>query len=187
MVATKRIRPEQEGRGDVLSELFRFHGRIRSALVQLAGLAGVSVVGDAERESAADLLAFFRGPLLWHDIDEETSLLPRLKRAVCTAEELEVLCAISTDHEHMEETVDEVVLSLEALLNATDLNAVRRLPELAERLRAILHPHLALEERHLLPLARRLLSDDDLDRMRREIDTRNRLRRAGVRSVVALG
>jgi hemerythrin-like domain-containing protein len=173
------------GPGDPLSDLFRFHAKIRNMLQMLGDLGASRVLGAEEIATAEGLLHFLRGPLMWHDLDEEASLLRRMRQAVKEAEELEVMRVVSEDHERMEETVEALV---PVLVRVTEGSAhhLRELPDLKRKLAGVLEPHLTMEERKLFPIARRILSNEDLIEMRDEIEAREALRRKGQRAAVEL-
>lgn len=164
---------------DPLAVLFRFHGEIRTAINLLESLADAPTNGRWAREHRAraeQLLHFFSGPLIWHDIDEECSLLPRLAHRVYAEEhELEdALQRIRRDHAIMERRLEPVLVHLSGL-------AAGRHPDKAfaadvEQLRDHLLPHLAGEERDLFPFARLVLTESDLREMGEELEARAAVR-----------
>lgn len=176
-VANQPTRIHESGRKDGLSEIFSFHSQIRAALSRLSALAETRSFGDAERESAQSLLDFFRGPLIWHDIDEETTLMPRLRRAAQGGELEAVLGDISDAHENMEEMLDSLLPMLEAVVRPYQFPNPETLREFSTQLRAILEPHLAQEEKQLLPFARRLLDEKERELMAEELAARRESRK----------
>jgi hemerythrin-like domain-containing protein len=167
---------------DPLAALFRFHGEIRTALNLLEGLADEPA--DARwarehRQRAQKLLHFLSGPLIWHDIDEECSLLPRLSHRVY-AEEHELddaLQAIRRDHAVMERRLEPVLVHLSGL--AAGRHPEKSFASDVEKLRDHLLPHLASEERDLFPFARLVLTERHLQEMGEELEARAAARAEG--------
>jgi hemerythrin-like domain-containing protein len=163
---------------DALRRLLSFHGEIRAAVNQLAVLAR----GDEpEPKSAAhELLRFFAGPFAWHDLDEEASLLPRLRRLPNPPEDLtEMVDAVSADHDRLETFLDELVPLLEMVALGREKPDEERLVRASQELRGLILSHLALEERTVFPLAARLLSREELAGLFREIEDRAETREEG--------
>lgn len=170
-VEPRAVEHHVAGPNDALSAIFRFHGRIRAALFELDSLAVLLHPDDEQRARADKLMDFFTGPLVWHDIDEETSLMPRLRRRV-QAEELEtVLDRVSEQHEAMETTIEHLLPALRDFAEGRVGGA--GLSDLAEQLHDVLEPHLSLEEHDLLPFARLVLTDEDLAAIATEVKSRH--------------
>ena len=123
-----------------------------------------------DRRNASDIVDFFTGPLIWHDIDEETSLMPRLRHRVESPDLESALATIAEQHEQMEDAIERLLPALGMFVSGAASGDV--LADLSAKLRAVLGPHLALEERELLPFARMVLNDQDLEDMWNEIQAR---------------
>jgi hemerythrin-like domain-containing protein len=110
--------------------------------------------------------------------------MPRLRKRVQATELADALEQISHDHEQMEEALEKLIPRLHELAEATNLEAFREVGALSQKLRSILEPHLLLEEKHLLPFARMVLTAEDLEAMAKEIAQRQELRDKGLPAVV---
>jgi iron-sulfur cluster repair protein YtfE (RIC family) len=157
---------------DPLHELLSFHGEIRSAIKRLFLLVKAP---EAElREGLDAFITFIEGPLLWHDIDEELSVFPRLRRIETPPRLQTLLGEASRAHEAMEDALGE-------LLERVDPERPDRtlLSAAANDLELILQPHLVMEEQEIFPLARLLLEEEDLVKIRAEIDERISEREVG--------
>lgn len=170
---------------DALATLMRFHSSIRAALSGLDELARAQEWDKKHQVEARALLNFFTGPLIWHDIDEETSLLPRVRRRAHDASLTKVLDDITHQHEAMEGVLERLMPPLEAACSDPPPEIVG-LEDLARELRAIIEPHLATEERSLIPLARAVLTGEDLEAMEQEISQRDEMRRKGAKNVIKI-
>jgi hemerythrin-like domain-containing protein len=164
---------------DPLKAILSFHGRIRSALRTLDELGELAEAGRVDPMVARALFDFFSGPLVWHDFDEEASLMPRLRRVQHPPRLERMLAAVSEAHEKMETCLEEICPYLKEVAGGAEPQA-EPLRRLGTELRELLEPHLRMEEQEIIPLARLLLSEDDLDEMRREMRERLRDRRAHV-------
>lgn len=169
---------------DPIERFVRFHRRVRASLDRLDAVVDARSWTTSDRRSAARLADFFHGPLVHHDHDEEVSLLPRLRRRIGDADSL-VVC--SRWHEAMEHLVDEIVPVLRGVAEGTTTTAPALLVVRGHGLRKLLERHLVLEEEEIFPLARRLLSDDDLRDVAAEITRRAVERKLGTRRVLVLG
>lgn len=167
---------ERRRREDPIVVFLSFHTRIRAALTTLEELAASDAEESGIRKAQA-LVDFFEGPLTWHDLDEEGSLMPRL-RAVEHPPRLErMLDACSSTHRAMDDAIEEVLPYLRHVARGGVADK-ERLSQASTRMRALLEPHLRLEEQEVLPLARLLLAERDLDEIADEMDRRAELRRA---------
>jgi hypothetical protein len=172
-------RPDDEG----LRALMSFHGEIRAALTRLTGLANGS---DTTPEATAHaLVRFFEGPLSWHDLDEEVSLLPRLRRLAEKPADLdEMLEAVAEDHEALESYIDRLLPHL-AAVSAREAAPDHGLLLAATRdLKRMLMRHLALEEQTLFPLALALLPAEEKRALGAELRRRRAAREEGAHNAV---
>lgn len=170
---------------DPLRDLVRFHGHIRRAMRSLELLASGEDTDGTMHANASGLIDFLAGPLVWHDIDEETSLLPRLRRAKHSRHLDEMIAAVQRQHEAMEGLIEQVLPHLEAAAHdrTRDLDGFERV---ARALVEVLDEHLALEERELFPFARLSLTDDDVNEIDDEIRHRTVTRTRGMKTVLEL-
>lgn len=128
---------------------------------------------DAEaRAAAAAVMRYFDTSATQHHEDEEEDLFPALiesmagSDAVCLRELTE---ALKADHrtlqacwERVRVVLEQVVAGVPAPLTSDDVEALAGLYE----------RHIAREEGELLPMAARLLSDEDLERVGRAMRKR---------------
>ncbi len=112
-------------------------------------------------------LAFLEGPLEAHLKDEDNGLLPLLKKRVLPEDNLDLLFKeIEQEHQMIEGATIEIKEQLEALLKnikEVDTNAFGYL------LRSFFEAHrrhIAWENLVMIPLAKRRLTQDDLDELK---------------------
>ena len=157
-----------------LERLTAFHADMRAATAALTELFDGATRGRFDQGEAKRLDVFFRGPLLWHDEDEEVGLLPRLRRVAVKDSERAIIDATSRGHDRMEELLEH----LGPLLSALAAGAGSP-PELAagaaeaRALRTLLEGHMRLEEESLFPLAAQQLTHAELDDLGREMEARH--------------
>lgn len=127
---------------------------------------------DAARAAAASVIRYFETAAVDHHADEEEDLFPALiesmagSDAVCLRELTEGLAA---EHRELETRWQQLRATLEAIAaNATASLSAAEVETFVSRY----EHHIALEERELLPMAARLLSDPDLDRIGRAMRER---------------
>jgi hemerythrin-like domain-containing protein len=163
---------------DPLKDMQRFHGHVRTAMRALGQLASTPDRDEELHANARALLLFFNGPLVWHDIDEESSLLPRLRRASHSQHLDEMLDAVARQHEDLEKHVDELLPHLRAIVAGGPAHH-ENFERAATGMIDAMAEHLALEESEVFPFARLMLTEEQLDKMAHEIDRRRAARRAG--------
>lgn len=173
-------RQVDEASRDPLKRLLAFHGELRRALKALAGFAARGA-GEVTAQDVAPLIALLRGPLTFHDIDEETLLIPLILERLGTLDIDPGLERCRRDHQQLEGLVEALLDHLDGVAAGAPSNPVLLTTASAE-LNALLLPHLDLEEQVVFPFARRLLSDADLERMAHALEERARAR--GVDDVV---
>ena len=172
-----RGREQPRERADPILMFLSFHTRIRAALTTLEDLAEGGTHGGSTHKARA-LVDFFEGPLAWHDLDEEGSLLPRLRGVEHPPRLERMLDTCSATHRAMGEVIEDLLPCLRDIAR-TGIVDRERLIDAARRMRTLLEPHLKLEEQEVLPLARLLLSERDLDDIAEEMERRSSLRRGG--------
>jgi hemerythrin-like domain-containing protein len=177
--------PDADAPTDFLAEIFGFHQHIRRAVAELRELAASRELAKHQREQARNLVQFFTGPFLEHDLDEEAILLPRLRARTTRPEHLEALRLVSEDHDRMEGELEEIVTCLREIDHGSLLQ-LRALDRLVKRFEQTIEPHLLMEEHKLFPLARTCLDHDELRGMQSEWEKRSKLRKSGVRAAVPL-
>lgn len=157
--------PHSSPRRDALHLLLDSHEQIRrhTALAVLLGHAQ-AVERTARAVTASRLIHFFSLGLALHLEEEDSTLVPHLFAAGLPEEAHPHLWEMGRQHEELEQRVDEL-LPLWALVR----DSPERYPEVAgrlaeggRRLADLMEEHLGLEERHVFPLARSLLSPETL-------------------------
>jgi hemerythrin-like domain-containing protein len=133
----------------------------------------------AARTAAANVMRYFDTSAKHHHADEEEDLFPALiasmagSDAVCLRELTERL---RTDHRALEKAWQCVRGVLEKVARG---EAARLAPDDVQALVGQYEGHIEREEKELLPMAARLLSDDDLDRIGRAMRARRGIGDAG--------
>lgn len=144
---------------DGLRRLLDFHAEIRRALGELSALASDSARNSAWRTRSAALLAFLRGPLVWHDLDEELLLSPILRSRTASPAIDRALRSIAATHERMEALIEPLAELLARAAAGLDVEG-RELGRLADRAVGFIDASLASEEQ-LLREAPAALSVED--------------------------
>ena len=127
--------------------------------------------GEA-RTAAANVMRYFDTSALHHHVDEEKDLFPALieamagSDAVCLRELTESLAA---EHRELEARWWRVRVVLERVVAGERVSLES---EHVEALVGLYERHIKREEGELLPMAARLLSDDDLERVGRAMRER---------------
>jgi hemerythrin-like domain-containing protein len=147
-------------------------GRQCDTLRRLAGHLAVHGSDDQAREAAAGVLRYFDTAARHHHADEEEDLFPAIiesmagSDAVCLRQLTE---GLARDHRRIDAHWQPVRVVLQrvsagehALLAEADVEAFS----------SAYGQHIELEERELLPMAARLLSDQDLERLGRAMRER---------------
>jgi hemerythrin-like domain-containing protein len=163
------VRPRGE---TPFEELQKFHGEIRRSLDLLDDLARAPTYGEKEREVAYTLWEFFTGPLIWHDIDEELSVVKRLRETRKSPIFEALLTEMSDAHEEMEAMLQLLRPHLERLVRGGEPADAGAFVGAALELRELLEPHLTLEEREIFPFARFFFDEEALAEIREEIAAR---------------
>jgi hemerythrin-like domain-containing protein len=147
-----------------LDHLLACHRRILDRLDVLErACAALAEKPEEAQSTIAKCLRFLESNGAWHTQDEERSLFPRLTGRL-TSEEQTYLAELQRQHEQVE--------ALFSRVRSAPLEGLPRLvPGLAEAYRA----HIDFEERHLIGIARRLLSGEDLAAIAAEMKTRRGL------------
>lgn len=160
---------------DPIDDLIAFHGEIRSTLSALGHVVNEAKAGRLAKADANRVMAFFDGPLLWHDEDEEVSVLAHLRRLTLSASEASVLEATTRGHDRMEELIEATNPVLSAVVAGVALSAstVTRFADDSRKLTMLLDGHMHLEEHELFPLAKRRLSVTELEGIGRDVSARH--------------
>ena len=152
----------RSNRPDPLTQLDRSHRRLEEACNVL-----IDAVGARDLALLEEVQAFFRRQGRLHEEDEDRSLFPRLAQLPDTPSALlERLAVEHRAHHALGLRLDEAVSGRH---DGELWDAIRAVgDELVKAYRT----HIDLEETELFPLARRVLTQTDLDAMRVEMDAR---------------
>lgn len=164
------------GDGDVVDALVDCHKRIRAFLALARRLAAAGDVPEADaRDAAARVRRYFTVALPLHALDEDESVLPRLRGRDAAVDQ--ALRAMHRDHEEHGPLVDRLVSIVSAISDrpAERPSRAADLAEVVDALDAHFAAHLDREEAVIFPAIRRLLDEP----ARQAIAAELRARRAG--------
>lgn len=171
---------------DPFARLEQTHRRLEERLEMLQRAAEDLSAGVGVSSALADVdeVAHFLGRgAVRHVEDEENTLFPRLRERAASHAELDaILIALEKehhDHRALEDSVRALVSSWENRKPSAE--EVSQLSEIAGRLRSVYATHIAREEKELFPLARKILSAEEIDRMGEEMMARRPDRGMGKR------
>lgn len=158
-----------------LEMLSACHARIErqcSTLRRLAPhLARYGADGEA-RAAAANVMRYFDTSALHHHADEEEDLFPALIEATAGSDPVclrGLTTGLAAEHRELEALWQRVRAVLERVVAG---ERILLESDHVEALVALYERHIAREESELLPMAARLLSDDDLERVGRAMRER---------------
>jgi hemerythrin-like domain-containing protein len=153
-----------------LEMLSACHARIERQCATLRRLvphlAARGATEDA-RTAAANVMRYFDSSALQHHADEEEDLFPALLESMAGSDAVclrDLTDALKADHRALDADWQRVRAALERIAAGTSA----RLPsDDVEALIGRYERHIEREEKELLPMAARLLSDDELARIGR--------------------
>jgi len=157
------------------------HRRIEAALGVLVGAAlwppNASLAPD-QRTALARALQFFREMAPKHTADEEQSLFPRMR---ASGEALPELDALESDHAAADNWHVEIDQIGHEWLTEGSLDADRRaiFQDLTGKLAALYQRHIAIEDNFIFPKARRQLTPQQQEQVRREMVARRAIQLSG--------
>lgn len=163
----------------LLSDCHRRIERFLSVLTTVADQARGGELTNEQRDALEVSLRYFKQAAPRHTADEEESLFPRIRRLpgeeardlVSRLESLNHDHATAADVHRRVELIFDRWLSIGSLASK-ESNEVK---ELLRELAVFYRGHMALEEGEVFPLAARLLSKEDLQRIGREMAERRGL------------
>lgn len=149
------------------------HRRIEAALAVLVGASqwGYGTISEEQRTALARALQFFREMAPKHTADEERSLFPRLREK---GEPLPELDALENDHAAADNWHLEVDRLGRVWIENGTLEPADRATydDLTARMAALYERHIAVEDNIVFPLARKRLSLEEQEQVRREMVSR---------------
>ncbi|WP_395702011.1 hemerythrin domain-containing protein [Aquabacterium sp.] len=151
-----------------LEMLAACHGRVQAQCATLRRLAAHLArqgVDQQAQDAAAALMRYFDTSAVHHHADEEVDLFPALLESMAGSDAVclrQLTASLAAEHRELEQRWRDLRRRLEQVTraDATTLpdDEVHDFIDLYER-------HIAREEAELLPMAGRLLSDAELDRI----------------------
>jgi hemerythrin-like domain-containing protein len=150
------------------------HDRIRrqcSTLLRLKGHVAATGVDEPARTAARGVLRYFDTAGRDHHQDEEQDLFPALIESMAGSDPVcirELIDRLTNDHRELERSWRNVRAWLVAIEAGKPASAPSEIDSFVE----MYEQHAKLEEQELLPMAARLLGDEDLDRIGRSMRLR---------------
>lgn len=159
---------------DPIDRLLQEHDRQLDFCDELEDLA-CRVGAEPVTALAGQLLDYLMHDLPIHIEDEELDLFPRLSSRVSSnAELVEVLGQLVSDHEADKELAAKVATDLEALAGGAPLPNSSRFFMNVSAFCANQRRHLSWENRIVLPTARKLLDETEMDKIARSMSARRK-------------
>ena len=158
-----------------LEMLSACHSRIERQCSTLRRLVPHLARHGADGEAcaaAAGVMRYFDTSALHHHADEEQDLFPALIEAMAGSAPVclrELIAGLAAEHRELEARWQRVRAVLDRVVAG---DGVSLESEDVEALVGLYERHIEREERELLPMAARLLSDDDLERVGRAMRAR---------------
>jgi hemerythrin-like domain-containing protein len=154
--------------GSPLAMLSACHHRIEAQCATLRCLVSHLLargVDDEARAATNKLIAFFDTATMQHHADEEDDLFPALIESMAGSDAIclrQMIDGLTADHRTLEACWQHLRGVLERIAAG---ECVPLVADEVEVLAACHERHMEREERELLPMAARLLSDEDLARL----------------------
>lgn len=158
-----------------LEMLSACHGRIERQCTTLQRLVSRLEFHDADedaRAAAANVMRYFDTAAKHHHEDEEKDLFPALIESMAGSDPVclrEMTQSLAAEHRELEARWRHLRIELEQIVAG---HAVRLSSEDVQALVGLYQRHMEHEEQELLPMAARLLSDDELERIGRAMRER---------------
>ena len=163
---------------DAVSLLLGCHERIRHFTEVGVRLAESAYAQAKDRADAARaVLRYYTIALPLHEVDENESVYPRLKRALPTGELALANQQMIDQHADIDATVAELVPMWEQIERDPQSQGEleQRLRLRTEHLQSLWSIHLALEEEQIVPAMRKYLAPEQLSRIAEEMRDRRQL------------
>ena len=158
-----------------LEMLSACHSRIErqcATLRRLAEYLGNNGSVFEARSAAANLMRYFDISAMHHHADEEEDLFPALIESMAGSDPVclrELIAAFTAEHRALEARWKELRTVLERVVAGDDASLSS---QAVEAFVSLYEQHIEREEGELLPMAARLLSDEELDRIGRAMRER---------------
>ena len=161
-----------------LEMLSACHGRIEAQCATLRRLLPHLLshgVDDAARTGASRVMRYFDTATRQHHADEEDDLFPALIESMAGSDAIclrEIIDGLKADHRALEACWRHLRGTLERIAAGEQVSLV---VDDVEALAVRYERHIEREEKELLPMAARLLSDEELARVGRAMRARRRI------------
>lgn len=161
-----------------LEMLSACHGRVQAQCDTLRRLLPHLAANGADRaaqEAATAVMRYFDTAAVHHHADEETDLFPALLEAMAGSDAVclrEMTQALASEHRELERRWRLVRQGLQDVLAG---NAAALAAATVQDFIGLYASHIEREEKELLPMAQRLLSDAELERIGLAMRTRRGL------------
>jgi hemerythrin-like domain-containing protein len=164
----------------LLSDCHRRIEHFLDVLIAVHGRAGAAALSPSDRSALEGALQYFKTAAPRHTADEEESLFPRLRKSgdPAAVQALGVIEGLEHDHDEANTHHEAVDLLVRQWLTAGALPPASS-AELGERLsvlRALYRRHIAVEDLDLFPAAARVLNEDQIGQIGREMAARRGVR-----------
>jgi hemerythrin-like domain-containing protein len=161
-----------------LEMLSACHGRVQAQCDTLRRLLPHLAANSADRaaqEAATAVMRYFDTAAVHHHADEETDLFPALLESMAGSDAVclrEMTQALASEHRELERRWRLVRQGLQDVLTG---NAAALAAATVQDFIGLYASHIEREEKELLPMAQRLLSDAELERIGLAMRTRRGL------------
>lgn len=164
----------------LLSDCHRRIEHFLETLIAVQARAGAGALSASDRGALDGALQYFRTAAPRHTADEEESLFPRLRESADPAAVHALSVIDELEHDHGEANAHHVAVDMlvRRWLNAGTLAPAesRELGDRLSALRSLYQRHIAVEDRDLFPAAARVLNDDQIGQIGREMAARRGVR-----------
>ncbi len=162
---------------DPLGHLVACHDRIEQRLKVLEKAPEYLLSGDSAKQREAmeairNAVRFLDTSGVQHTEDEEMSVFPRLRERIG---DHPLLAQLEADHDAADKTYAALVESVRVLESGISTEAVDGFRTLVAELAGHYRPHIAMENEHLIPLAKQNLPPQEIDAIRDEMRRRRNL------------
>ena len=164
----------------LLSDCHRRIEHFLETLIAVHTQAGVGPLSASDRGALEGALQYFKTAAPRHTADEEESLFPRLRESgePAAVQALSIIDDLEHDHDEANAHHEAVDVLVRQWLDGGTLTpaASADLGERLSGLRTLYQRHISVEDRDLFPAAARLLNEDQIGAIGREMAARRNVR-----------
>jgi hemerythrin-like domain-containing protein len=166
----------------LLSDCHRRIERFLEILLKIVEQAKGGALNDEQRRGAQGALEYFRTAAPRHTADEEQSLFPLLRESTRqdVQSALETVESLEHDHAAADQSHAEIDRIYVRWLDAGSLDAAQtaHLAQVLRDLREMYRKHIAVEDQQVFPLAGKVLNEQQLAKIGKEMADRRGLARS---------